>query len=326
MAARVLQIAAYGEPFLAGVEAAYGLVRAPGTNPTSALATTDRAQIRALLTMGTVGATAALMDALPGLGLICCFGSGYEKVDVAAATARGIRVTHSPGANASAVADMALTLLLASIRRTIALDTFVRSGAWTDLKAGRPPTVRGLTGRRIGIVGLGDIGLRIANRVAAFETEVRTHNRRPRTDIPYVQMPTLLDLAEWADVLIIACRADATNRNLIDARILAALGPDGHVVNIARGSVIDEPALIAALETGVIAGAGLDVFADEPHMPDALRALPNVVLSPHRAGGTIEAFAAMHAMVRVNLDAFFSDQRLPNLVPEQRVPITTPSI
>ena len=139
-------------------------------------------------------------------------------------------------------------------------------------------------------------------------------------------MPSLLDLAHWADVLIIACRADATNRNLIDARILAALGPDGHVVNIARGSVIDEPALIAALETGVIAGAGLDVFADEPHMPDALRALPNVVLSPHRAGGTIEAFAAMHAMVRANLDAYFSDRPLPDLVPEQRVPVTTRSV
>ena len=117
------------------------------------------------------------MQGLPKLGLICCFGSGYEKVDVAAALRRGIAVTHSPGANASSVADMAVTMLLASIRRTIALDQFVRSGAWTDLKAGRPPTVRGLTGLKVGIVGLGDIGLRIAKRIAAFETEVGYHNR-----------------------------------------------------------------------------------------------------------------------------------------------------
>ena len=319
MAGQVLQIAAYGGAFLAKVEADYGLVRAQGKDPMAALAALSDAErdgIRALLTMGSVGASGELIGRLRNLGLICCLGSGYENIDVATARERRILVTHSPGANASSVADMAITLLLASMRRTIALDQFVRSGAWTDLKAGRPPTVHGLTGRHIGIVGLGDIGLRIAHRAAAFETHVRYHNRSARPGVPYAHEPTLLGLARWADALIIACRADATNRNLIDADVLAALGANGHVVNIARGSVIDEAALIAALTAGTIAGAGLDVFAEEPHVPDSLRQLPNVVLTPHRAGGTIEAFAAMHAMVRANLDAYFRDGRVVNPVPE----------
>jgi hydroxypyruvate reductase len=175
-----------------------------------------------------------------------------------------------------------------------------------------------MTGRKIGIVGLGDIGLRIAKRAAAFDTEVRYHNRRPRMDAPYGYEPTLGGLARWADALIVACRADASNRNLIDAQVLDALGAEGHVVNISRGSVIDEPALIAALEAGRIAGAGLDVFAQEPQVPEALRRLPNVVLSPHRAGGTNEAFAAMHAMVRANIDAFLREGRVVNPIPDMQ--------
>ena len=145
---------------------------------------------------------------------------------------------------------------------------------------------------------------------------MRYHNRRARTDVAYAHEETLLGLARWADALIIACRADASNRGLIDADVLEALGPEGYIVNIARGSVIDEAALIGALEAGTIAGAGLDVFADEPRVPETLARLPNAVLSPHRAGGTIEAFAAMHAMVRANLDAFLSDGSVINPVPE----------
>jgi hydroxypyruvate reductase len=232
MPPQVLQIAAYGDAFLTKVDADHGLVRSVGKDPLTTLSDVMRAPIRALLTMGSVGATETLMQGLPNLGLICCFGSGYEKVDVAAALRRGIAVTHSPGANASSVADMAVTMLLASIRRTISLDQFVRSGAWTDLKAGRPPTVRGLTGLKVGIVGLGDIGRRIAHRIAAFETVVGYHNRNRRADVSYHYEPTLLGLARWADALVIACRADASNRNMIDARVLAALGADGHIVNI----------------------------------------------------------------------------------------------
>jgi glyoxylate reductase len=306
----------YGRDFEENVRARHGLVQALGKSPEAEISAGDAAGIRALLTMGTVGASAALIDALPSLGLICCYGSDYEKVDLAAARRRGIVVTHSPGANASSVADLAIALLLASIRRVVGSHAFVRDGKWGHLKEGRPGEVHGLTGRRIGIVGLGDIGLRIARRIAAFETEVRYHNRRPRTDVPFAHEPSLLALALWADALVVAARADASNRGLIDARVLEALGERGHVVNISRGSIVDEPALIAALEKGTIAGAGLDVFAEEPHVPEALRALPNVVLSPHMAGRTHESAAAMQAMVMANLDAFLEGRPVLNPVPE----------
>jgi glyoxylate reductase len=314
--ARVLQIAPpYDKDFLSEVEAKYGLIRAQAKDPLASVPTDARPHIRALLTNGSIGATDDVIRALPNLGLICCLGSGYEKVDVEAARARGIRVTHSLGANASSVADMAVTLLLASVRQLRALHAFVAEGRWQGY-VGRPPAVRGLTGLKVGIIGLGDIGLRIARRIEGFETDIRYHNRRPRTDVPYRYEPTLLGLASWAEALVIAARADASNRNLINGEVLAALGPQGHIVNISRGSIVDEPALIAALRSGAIAGAGLDVFAAEPHVPEALRTLPNIVLSPHRAPGTLEAAAAMHNMVRANLEAFFRDGSVINSIPE----------
>lgn len=317
--ARVLQIAAaYDKDFLSELEAKYGLIRSQAKDTLVPVAPNARAHIRALLTTGTVGATAELMQALPNLGLICCLGSGYEKVDIDAARARGIQITHSLGANASSVADMAVAMLLASVRQMRALHAFVAEGRWQG-QAGRPTLVRGMTGLKVGIVGLGDIGLRIARRIEAFETEVRYHNRRPRADVAYGYEPTMLGLAHWADALIIAARADASNRHIINAEVLAALGRQGHLVNISRGSIIDEPALIAALRSGGIAGAGLDVFADEPHVPEALRELPTVVLSPHRAPGTVEAVSAMHGMVRANLDAFFHNGSVINPVPEMAV-------
>ena len=314
--ARVLQIAAvYDRAFLNQVEAEYGLIRSQPTDPIASVTTSARQHIRVLLTNGSIDGTTELMRALPNLGLICCLGSGYEKIDIGIARERGIQVTHSPGANASSVADMAVTMLLASVRQLRTLHAFVAEGRWQGY-AGRPAAVRGMTGLKVGIVGLGDIGLRIARRIEAFETEVAYHNRRPRSDVSYRYEPTLLGLASWADALFIAARADATNRKMIDAEVLAALGPEGHIVNISRGSIIDEPALIAALQTGGIAGAGLDVFAEEPHVPEALRKLPNVVLSPHRAPGTVEAVVAMHRMVRANLDAFFRSGSVINPVPE----------
>lgn len=314
--ARVLQIAAvYDKEFLNQVEADYGLIRSGPQDPLASVTASARQHIRVLLTNGSIGGTTDLIHALPNLGLICCLGSGYEKIDIGVARERGIQVTHSLGANASSVADMAVTLLLASVRQLRALHAFVAEGQWQGY-AGRPAAVRGMTGLKVGIVGLGDIGLRIARRIEAFETEVAYHNRRPRSDVSYRYEPTLLGLATWADALFIAARADATNRKMIDAAVLAALGSEGHIVNISRGSIMDEPALIAALQTGGIAGAGLDVFAEEPHVPEALRTLPNVVLSPHRAPGTVEAVVAMHRMVRANLDAFFRGGSVINPIPE----------
>ena len=273
----------------------------------------DRDSVRAVVTMGTVGATAATMAMLPALGIVSCLGSGHEGVDLAAARARRIVATHSPSANASAVADLALGLLIASVRRMFDANAFLHRGEWTGNALRRMPAVRGLTGRRVGIYGLGAIGERIALRAVAFEMEVAYHNRHPRDDVPYPYHATLLELAAWCDVLIVAVRASDSNRHAVNAAVLAALGPTGHVVNIARGAVIDETALIAALSDGTIEGAGLDVFEHEPDVPATLLALPNVALTPHIGGASIEAQAAMQALVLANLDAFLAGK--PALTP-----------
>jgi lactate dehydrogenase-like 2-hydroxyacid dehydrogenase len=273
-----------------------------------------RAGVNALITIGTIGADGPFMDTFPDLKLICCFGSGHESVDVAAAKARGIKVTNTVGANASTVADLALALLLASIRNVVTGDRLVRAGEWRGKNAASLLFSRGLTGRKIGVLGLGAIGRKIAERCAAFETEVGYFNRSNKPDAPWRHFDTLLDLAEWADVLMVAHRADETNRHMVNAEVMKALGTDGHIVNISRGSAIDEDALIEALKNGTIAGAGLDVFEDEPRVRPELMALPNVVLTPHIGGGTREAFAAMSDAVLANVDAFFSGKPLPNEV------------
>jgi lactate dehydrogenase-like 2-hydroxyacid dehydrogenase len=262
----------------------------------------DAARVAAIVMYGNTKVTRATIDALPALALVCCVGSGYEGVDLAAARARGITVANTVGANASAVADLAVGLMLASVRGIAAGDAFGRRGEWG--RGRRPADVRGLTGRKAGIYGLGAFGEKIARRCEAFEMEVAYHGRAPHERAPYPYHATLLDLARWADVLMIAERAGPENRHAVDATVLAALGRDGHVVNISRGSVIDEAALIRALADGTIAGAGLDVFEREPEVPDALRALPNAVLTPHLGGAAHEAQDAMRAGVWRNVDAF----------------------
>ena len=291
-----------------------GPLELPFTTAVAALPRADAERVEAVLTMGTVDTTRAALDCLPALRLICCFGSGYEGVDQAAAQERGIEMTHSPGANAASVADLAMGLLIASVRRLFSASAFVHSGEWERLGRRRRGG-RGLTGRRVGVYGLGAIGEKIARRAAAFEMEVGYFSRRPRTDVPYPYFGSLLELATWADVLMIAVRAGPENRHAVDAQVLRALGPDGHVVNISRGSVIDEEALIAALRDGVIAGAGLDVFEREPVVPAALRAIPNIALTPHIGGDATEAHAQMSRMVLANLGAFFAGQPVPNPVP-----------
>lgn len=273
-------------------------------------------EARVLLTMGTVRTDAALMDALPKLGLISCYGTGHEGVDRTAAAERGIQVTNSPGANAPAVAELAMALVLASARQIVAADRFTRSGQWKGNNAQRMPIVPGLVGRRMGIYGLGAVGERIATRAAAFEMEIGYHGRAPRPGVPYLFHDSLLGLAEWADIVVVAARAGPENRHAVNAEVLAALGPQGHIVNIARGSVIDEQALIVALETGVIAGAALDVYEHEPEVPARLKALENAVLAPHIGGGTQGAHEAMQAMVKANVDAFFDGRPLVSPVTE----------
>ncbi len=288
----------------------FELMDAGGKPPAEVFSSQQLAGIRAMVTAGSTPLGAAMMDAMPSLRAIVCYGTGYDGVDLAAAAARGIAVGHSPAANAAAVADLAVTLMLAVTRRLLPADNYVRSGDWASAKPS--PLMRpqpGNPGRRIGIYGMGEIGRKIAARLAAFETEV-AYFSRSRHDVPYQYLPSLEALAEWCSVLMIAVRADADTHHAVDARILRKLGKDGYVVNISRGSAIDQAALIAALADQEIAGAGLDVYEKEPHAPDALTAFPNVVLTPHIGGHTIELHLAMQDCVIANLEAYFAGRPL----------------
>ncbi|CCE00873.1 2-hydroxyacid dehydrogenase [Bradyrhizobium sp. STM 3809] len=273
------------------------------------------AQVRALITAGATPLGAEHMDRLPALGAIVCYGTGYDGVDLKAAAARNIAVGHSPGANAAAVADVAVMLMLASTRRLVVADAYVRDGGWAAAKPSplmKPPP--SLAGCKVGIYGMGAIGRKIAARVAAFEADIGYFNRTRYSELPYPYFPSLDALAEWCTVLMIAVRASAETTHVVNADLLEKLGPDGHIVNISRGSVIDQDALVAALKAGTIAGAGLDVFAREPHVPDELTTLPNVVVTPHIGGNTRESHVAMQACVIANLTAFFAGDKLPYAV------------
>ncbi len=285
--------------------------------PVGATLTAEKAaEVRVLITMGTLATDTTVMERLPNLGLICCYGTGYEGVDVVAAVRRGIQVTHSPGANAAAVADHAIALLLAASRRIVMADRFVREGRWSGHSAARMPIAHGLTGRKIGVFGYGAVGRKIADRAAAFEVELAYHGHSRKTDVSYEFYPTLQSLADWADILMVAARADAANRHAVNREVLKALGPDGIVVNIARGSIIDEVALIELLQSGQLGGAGLDVYEYEPAVPDALKAIPHVVLTPHIGGGTFDAHDAMQRLVVANINAFLAGEPVKTPVPE----------
>jgi lactate dehydrogenase-like 2-hydroxyacid dehydrogenase len=269
----------------------------------------DAREVRALIAAAPI--PAELIAALPRLGLIAAFGTGVEKIDRAAARARGILVANAPDPTVGCVADMAMALLLAAGRGIVAGDAFVRAGAWPG--SGFPLMPR-MSGRRMGILGLGRIGQAIAQRAAGFGMPVGYHSRRPVTGVPHAWFANVAVLAEWAEVLVVACPGGAATRNLVDAAVLRALGPAGIVVNIARGSVIDEAALIAALEAGTIAGAGLDVFVAEPEVPARLRACRNAVMMPHRGGGTIETWAETADDTIANIRAFLRGERPPGLI------------
>jgi hydroxypyruvate reductase len=288
----------------------YQLLDGKGRPPIETFSAEQLKPIRAMITAGGQVIPPSVLDTLPSLGAIICYGTGYDGVDLAEAARRNIAVGNSPAANAAAVADLAMTLMLATTRRLLPADDYVRSGGWTGAKpspAMRPPP--GMTGRKIGIYGMGEIGRKIAARCAAFETEVGYHSRS-KHDVPYAYHASLAGLAEWSDILMVAVRAGTDTQHAVNAGILEKLGPQGSIVNISRGSVIDQAALVAALESNVIAGAGLDVYEKEPHAPDALTALSNVVLTPHIGGHTVEAHTAMQDCVIANLNAFFSGRPL----------------
>lgn len=260
-------------------------------------------EIDAVLTRGPLGLTADEIAALPALKIICVIGAGYEQVDLAAAAARGITVTNGAGANATAVADHAMALLLAVVRDIPRADASTRRGEWNRVIS---PSV---SGKRLGILGLGAVGLAIARRASlGFDMQVSYHNRRPRSDVPYTYCDSPLALAQASDFLIVATPGGANTRQLIDKPVLEALGPDGFLVNIARASVVSTADMVEALRNGAIAGAGLDVFDDEPAVPDALKALGNVVLTPHVAGQSPDAARDTVELVLKNLQAFFAGE------------------
>jgi lactate dehydrogenase-like 2-hydroxyacid dehydrogenase len=256
-----------------------------------------------------------LFARMPALQIVANFGVGYDNIDIAAAVARGIVVTNTAGVLDEEVADLTLGLLLATVRRIPAAERFLRDGQWSK---GGFPLGASLRGRRVGILGLGGIGKAIARRLEGFSVDIAYHGRSRQADVAYPWYATPEALAEACDVLIAIVPGGAQTRHLVDARVLEALGPNGVLINVSRGSVVDEDALIAALARGTILAAGLDVFAREPHVPEALLALDNVVLLPHIGSASLVTRQAMGQKMIDNLVSWFETGRALSPVPETR--------
>jgi lactate dehydrogenase-like 2-hydroxyacid dehydrogenase len=259
--------------------------------------------VEALATNAGVGASADLVDALPDIKVISSMGVGLDAIDLPAMRERGIAVGYTPDVLNDCVADLAFTLLANLTRRINVADAFVRRGDW--LNGGFPMATR-ISGKRLGILGMGRIGSVIAKRATGFDMEVRYHNRKPVEGSALGYVGSAVELAQWADFLVVASAGGASTRSLVSADVLDALGPQGFLINVSRGSVVDQAALIERLANGRIAGAGLDVYENEPNVPAALTALDNVVLTPHVASNTQETRAAMMQRVEDNLDSFFA--------------------
>ena len=267
-------------------------------------------RVRVLVTEGW--APAEFQAKLPQLQLIASFGVGYDGVDVPAANTRQIGVTNTPGVLDDAVADLALGLLIAVTRGMVSGDRFVREGLW---QSGPMQLMTHLRGRTAGILGLGRIGLAIASRLEAFGVKICYHNRRSRADVSYPYFSNLVEMAEKVDFLILSCVGGASTFQIVNQAVLEALGPDGVLVNVARGSVVDEEALVDCLQKGLLGGAGLDVFANEPQVPEGLLTMPQVVLQPHMGSATVQTRLAMGQLVLDNVEAFLNNRPLLTPVP-----------
>ena len=290
------------------LEAAYVVHRLYEAKDRQAFVAEVGPRVRAIVTGGNYGAGTALIDALPELGLVAVHGVGTDAVDLERCAARGIKVSVTAGVLTEDVADMALGLVLAVARRLAEGDRYVRAGKWPTE---RFPLGRKVTGKRLGILGFGRIGQAIARRAAGFDMTVGYCDLREAEGCSYRFCGSPAELAAQSDFLVIAAAASAATRGLVGRAVLDALGPEGVLINVARGSIVDEPELVAALEEGRIAAAGLDVFADEPNVPEALFKLDNVVLQPHQASATAETRIKMGENVLANLEAFFAGRPLP---------------
>ncbi|AFM15565.1 lactate dehydrogenase-like oxidoreductase [Mycolicibacterium chubuense NBB4] len=265
-------------------------------------------EVTAVVTSGSTGVDAKLMAALPNLGAVINFGVGYDTTDVDEAAARGVSVSNTPDVLTDCVADTAVGLMIDTLRQFPAADRYVRAGRWRS--EGSYPLTRQVSNTRVGIIGLGRIGSAIALRLSAFGCSISYHNRHEVPDSPYTYASSPVALASSVDVLVVAAAGGDGTRGLVSAEVIAALGAEGYLINIARGSVVDQEALVSALVDGRLAGAGLDVFADEPQVPEELLRLDNVVLLPHVASGTVQTRAAMEELTLRNLDAFLATGEL----------------
>jgi lactate dehydrogenase-like 2-hydroxyacid dehydrogenase len=270
-------------------------------------------EITAVVTSGRTGVDAGLMAALPNLGAVVNFGVGYDTTDIDAAAARGVAVSNTPDVLTDCVADTAVGLMIDVLRQFSAADRYVRAGRWPV--EGNYPLTRQVSNTRVGIIGLGRIGSAIALRLTAFGCAISYHNRRTVEGSPYTYVASPVELARDVDVLIVAAAGGDGTRRLVSRAVIDALGAEGYLVNIARGSVVDEDALVEALTAGRVAGAGLDVFEDEPNVPEALLAMDNVVVLPHVASGTEQTRAAMEELTLHNLDSFLNSGQLVTPVP-----------
>lgn len=304
----VVQVASLGPEFDARLAAGYRVLQA-WREPRGLAAFGDElAGVRVAVTSVRHGFTRAMFDALPDLRAVCSWGVGYDTLDLRVAAERRIRVSVTPDVLDDCVADLAWALLLSAARRTAVGDRYVKTGQWRAL--GQFPVATRVSGKRLGILGLGRIGEAIARRGAGFDMQVRYHNRSPRPHSPYGYDASLVDLAAWADFLVVACVGGAATRHLVDAPVLRALGPQGILVNIARGSVVDQAAALAALRSGELGGAGLDVLEQEPTDGADFAELDQVSLMPHVGSATRETRAAMSDLVFDNVASFLRDGKL----------------
>jgi len=275
----------------------------------------DAADIRGVVTRGESIFTAGMMDALPNLEIISNFGVGYDGIDALAAKARGVMLTHTPDILTDETATTALVLALDVTRRISESDRYVRAGKWPE---GEMPLATSVIDKIAGIIGLGRIGRALARRVEACGMRIAYNDVEKAADVDYAYYADPVSLAEAADVLFVCCMANESTRNLVDAKVLAALGSEGFLVNAARGAIVDEPALVEALEKGTIAGAGIDVFANEPHVPEAMKSMDNVVILPHVGSSTVETRQRMADLVLANLDRHFAGEPVLTPVPQMK--------
>ncbi len=275
-------------------------------NPDKAVVDNSRNIAGILSTYNCKGVSARLISALPNLEIIAQYGVGFDNIDLEAAKKHGIIVCNTPDVVTADTADMALFMILALARRAVEADMYVRVGRWQSSIAFMGTT---LSGKTVGILGLGKIGQAIANRALAFNMKVIYHSRTPK-NVPHKYYDNLKDMAQACDFLIVSCAANNKTYNLVDYNILQSLGAKGYLINIARGSIVNETDLLIALHNKAIAGAGLDVFADEPNIPQEMVKMDNVVLSPHIGGGTLETRSKMGQLVIDNLNAYFDGRPL----------------